>query len=134
MSTSLPGVFRPLVEFHTQLCREIDRSESDITHCKSAGLTKAMPSLLHGKYMYLVYPRQKNGKRRRLYVGKDPVKQHRATHKVNNTKLHRRLLDRKRALESLLQQFELDCLCICERYSTQVNDLPWKGLNENFSI
>lgn len=130
MSANVPGVLRAISEVHHLLCHEIDRTDTGISCCRSAGLTKAIPSLLQGKYLYLVYPRQANGKRRRLYIGKDPERQHRATAKINNTKLHRRLVDRKRALESLLQQFEFDCLAVCERYTTLLDDLPWKALNE----
>ena len=63
--------------------KRIEQLNAKLAELESAGWAEATPSYKDGKYLYLIYPTQPDGSRRREYIGADPEKQKAALTRIS---------------------------------------------------
>lgn len=77
-----------------RLAKEITKENRAIATLEAAGTTQASEYLREGRYLYLIHP-QRNGHRRREYIGSDPAKIAQArgrVHRFKQAEAHRQEL------------------------------------------
>lgn len=79
-------------------------NEQQIASLSKAGLIYASEYWRDGKYLYLIYPTETSGKRKREYIGCDPARIQAARDGIQRGKEYDRLSEEKRRIESRLLQ------------------------------
>lgn len=77
-------------------------NERQMTALEDAGLIYANEYWRDGKYLYLIYPTETDGKRKREYIGCDPERIQAARDGIKRAKDYDRLSADTRRIESLL--------------------------------
>ena len=79
-------------------------NEQQMTSLSKAGLIYASEYWRDDKYLYLIYPTETSGKRKRKYIGCDPARIQAARDGIQRGKEYDRLSEEKRRIESQLLQ------------------------------
>lgn len=117
LSSSIAAQLRQLGALAHRLESERKALERELKELERRGLSEARPHWREGEYLYLVYPVQADGSRRREYVGSDPGRVEEALARVRRAALHSTATDRigrcRQAMARLLQGLE------------QLRDIPY---------
>jgi len=79
-------------------------NEQEMEALSNTGLIYAHEHWRQGKYLYLIYPTDANGNRKREYIGCDPSRIQAARDGIQRAKDYDRLSEEKRRIESRLLQ------------------------------
>jgi len=88
------------------LGREITTLKNKIDYLTDQGCSNAHEWWKDGKYLYLVYPTDKNGKRNREYVGSDPAMIDKAMKSIERYNQRRALREELSRLEDVQRQIK----------------------------
>ena len=88
-----------LIDDRLNMIRE---NRAELERLKQAGRIYATPSYKAGKYLYLIYPTQDDGSRKREYVGADPVKIREALDLIENARRYEELKAETDEIENLM--------------------------------
>jgi hypothetical protein len=86
-----------------QLLEQRDQLKAELQELEDAGIANATPHYREGKYLYLIYPTQRDGSRERKYIGNKPEAIEQALAKVERFKIHASKKRELSNIESLLR-------------------------------
>jgi hypothetical protein len=85
------------------LLEKRDALKAEIQELEDAGIAGANPHYREGKYLYLIYPTQPDGSRKREYIGNKPQAIQEALARVQRFKIHATKSRELKDLESKLR-------------------------------
>lgn len=84
----------------------IRENQIELERLKKAGRIYATASYKDGKYLYLIYPTQADGSRKREYIGADTVKIQHALHQIYNAQSYDNLMRETNYLKNTLKMVQ----------------------------
>lgn len=116
--TPLAKLAADLVKAITATQAKADQLQAEIDQLNKAGITNAQLHMRDGKYAYWIHP-QRDGARRRQYIGADPHKIQAAHNTIQRTQRHTQLSKQHAALTHALRETEFDLTHTLRRLHTR---------------
>lgn len=89
------------------MAHQVTELNTRIEEVKAQGMAEASPHWRDGKYLYLIHP-QRNGERKREYIGADPGAQKAALQRVENWSRYQELERERDKAQGRLRQSSME--------------------------
>lgn len=113
LAYQVPVIVRALMDRHQGIREELEKLEHQ-------GITEASPHWRAGKYLYLIHPTQKDGTRKREYIGNDSDRVNDALAMIDRSSRYKQLIKELTHLDRQLQEAEKHL----QAFYTCLNEIP----------